>query len=126
MIEVEASPSSRALSERATSIWRRAQLVRSAPSWEGLPEARAVAEEVARDPENATWLIELLGDPSQLVVAYSLLTLELMGSHHLKDLPSELLTNRSTVTLVEGSFRNSMDLGGLARQIQKRANKAPA
>lgn len=121
MIELEASPAREAIVERVIRIWRRAQLVHQAPSWEGSPEARALAEELARHPENEAWLVEALGDPSQLVVAYTLLTLELMGSPHLRNLPPELLSNRSAITLAAGSFRTGMDLGGFARQIQKRA-----
>jgi hypothetical protein len=78
-------------------------------------------EALANHPECEDALFELLTNPSQLVVAYSLITLELMRSNKLAELPAELLTNRSKITLSLGSFRNSMDLGGLARQIQKRA-----
>jgi hypothetical protein len=56
-----------------------------------------------------------------LVVAYALQTLELMGSPALPELPDELLERRQQVTFICGSFKNSMDLGGLARQLRKRA-----
>jgi hypothetical protein len=65
----------------------------------------------------------LLSSPNQLLVAYALQTLELMGSPALADLPDELLERRQQVTLQSGSFRNSMDLGGLARQIRRRARE---
>ena len=63
----------------------------------------------------------MLLQPNQLVTAYALLTLELMNSGKLGELPAALLADRSNVTLVLGSVKNGMDLGGLARQIQKRA-----
>lgn len=106
----------------AVRVWRKAQIVYEAPSWEGEPKARAVAEEIARHPEYEPLLVGLLADPSQLVVAYTLLTLEMMGSDKLRDLPPGLLANRSRVTTMVGSFRMSTDLGGLARKVQKRAS----
>ena len=109
------------LLNRAIAVWRKAQVVHESPAWEGQPEARAIVEALAQHPEVEHAVYELLADPSQLVVAYSLLTLELMGSGKLADLPEHLLANRSNITLVLGSFKSGMDLGGLARQLQKRA-----
>ena len=126
MIELEALTADGALHELALRSWRKAQIVHQTPSWEGQPEARAIGEELARNPENEAWLFDSLGDSNQLVVAYSLLALELMGSPRLGELPSALLTNRSNITLASGSVRIGMDLGGLARQIQKRATSAIA
>jgi hypothetical protein len=78
-------------------------------------------EALAQHPGVEPAVYDMLSDPSQVVVAYSLITLELMGSHKLADLPEYLLANRSNITLILGSFRNGMNLGGLARMIQKRA-----
>jgi hypothetical protein len=44
-----------------------------------------------------------------------------MRSATLQNLPPELLERRSNIKLMTGSIANAMDLGGLARQIQKRA-----
>lgn len=114
-------PQDGALLDGAVRIWRKAQIVHQSPSWENRPEARAIAEEIARHPEYESALFDLLTDSNQLVVAYSLMTLELMSSSRLRELPAELLTNRANITIIMGSFANKMDLGGLARQIQKRA-----
>jgi hypothetical protein len=115
------TPQDGALLDSAVRIWRKAQIVHQSPSWENRPEARAIAEEIARHPEYESALFDLLADSNQLVVAFSLITLEMMGSSRLRELPIELLENRSNITLLFGSFVNKMDLGGLARQIQKRA-----
>ena len=88
---------------------------------QGQPEARAFVERIATEfRECEQKLTELVEHENQLVVAYTLLTLELMGSHKLRTLPSSLLERRSKLTLRIGSFSTSMDLGGLARQLQKR------
>jgi hypothetical protein len=78
--------------------------------------------EIAQEhPDCHDALSDLLGSESQLVAAYALLTLELMGSDIVANLPAELLDRRQQITLLTGSFKNSVDLGGLARQVQKRA-----
>jgi hypothetical protein len=125
-VERDVSSASETLLAKAVPVWRKAQIVHQAPSWEGRPEARATAEELADHPEYEPFLFGLLADPSQLVVAYSLMTLELMGSIRLKELPPDLLTNRSKITLMVGSFRIGKELGGLAREVQKRAMAAAA
>jgi hypothetical protein len=112
-----------ALVERAVSVWVKAQVVHQEPAWEGRPQARAVAEELARRPDCEPLLLGLLGHGSQLVVAYALLTLELMGSPALRSLPAPLLERSSRVKLVMGSFGNGMTVGDLARQVQKRASE---
>jgi hypothetical protein len=110
------------LIDRATKVWQNAQLVYQSPSWDGKPEARAVAEEIGSTcPQCEPALVSLLCHESQLVVAYALLTLEMMGSAALLELPAEVLHRRSNITVSSGSFRIAMDVGGLARQIQKRA-----
>lgn len=121
MNEREAPPVEKTPLDRAVRVWRKAQIVHQTPSWDGRPEARAIAEEIAQHPEYEPLLLDLLADPSQLVAAYSLMALELMGSARLKELPAGLLANRSNITVAVGSVRIGMDLGGLARQVQKRA-----
>ena len=126
MMEQDGSSEGETLLDKAVRVWRKAQIVHMAPSWDGRPEARAIIEELACHAESESSLFGLLKDPSQLVVAYSLMTLELMGSNRLKELPPALLANRSKITLMAGSFRMDMDLGGLARDVQKRAMAAAA
>jgi len=104
--------------------WRKAQVLYETPSWKGQPEARAIAEQIAGShPECEPALASLIQDSSQLVAAYALLTLELMKSPVLQNIPPDVLQRRSKVTLVCGSVKTTMDLGGLARQIQKRAGE---
>ncbi len=109
-----------ALLEEAARVWAKAQVVHESPSWEGHPPPRALVEQIARRPECHDGLLALLSAPSQLVVAYALQTLELMGSPALAELPDELLERLEKLTIQCGSYRSSMDLGGLARQIRKR------
>jgi hypothetical protein len=109
---------------QAVAIWRKAQLLHEDPSRQGEPLARACAEEIASaHPEYEQDLFALLQDDNQLVAAYALLTLELMRSPRLVDLPEGLLGRRANVTLLSGSIKSSTDLGGLARQTQKRARE---
>jgi hypothetical protein len=113
--------------DRAVAIWRNAQVLHESPAWQGQPAARAIAEELASDwPEADSDLVGVLADDHAIVVGYALLTLELMNSATLHNLPAELLERRSKVTLVDGSFKTSMDLGGLARRVQKRAQSRVA
>ncbi len=112
----------RNLLEHAAGLWRKANVLYETASWEGQPEARAIAEQIAAShPECEPLLVSLLLDSSQLVAAYALLTLELMRSPSLQDLPPALLERRSNVTLIYSGIKTSMDLGAFARQIQKRA-----
>jgi len=112
------------LLDRAVALWRKAQVLYETSSWEGQPEARAIAEEIADShPECELLLATLLLDSNQLVAAYALLTLELMRSSILQDLPSAVLERRSIVTLAYSGIKTSMELGALARQGQKRARK---
>jgi hypothetical protein len=109
---------------RAVEVWRKAQVVYDCPPRLGYPEALAVAEEIAKShPECESLLIDLLLDNHQLVVAYSLLTLKMMKSAALQNLPADLLQRRSNIKIISGSFANGTDLGGLTREIQKRARQ---
>jgi hypothetical protein len=106
--------------DRAVEAWKKAQVVYQSPSWEGRPEARAFVERIATEFRQCEHkLTGLLEHENQLVVAYALLTLQLMGSRRLRTLPAQLLERRSKITLRTGSFSTSMDLGGLVRQLQK-------
>jgi hypothetical protein len=112
-----------ALLEQATQVWAKAQVVYDSPGCGGHPPARALVERIAQIPECRGGLLALLSSPSQLVVAYALRTLELMNSPSLADLPDELLERRQQVTFLCGSIKTAMELGGLARQICKRARE---
>jgi hypothetical protein len=111
------------LLDEAARVWAKAQIVYESPSREGHPQARALAEEIAQLPECHEGLLAMLSSTNHLVVAYTLQTLEMMGSPALVDLPDELLDSKRNLTIQAGSFRNSMDLGGFARQIRKRAQE---
>src|SRR5262245_28082247 len=113
-----------ALLQRAVGLWRKAQVVYEGPTRLGWPEPlQAVQDIAANHPECHDELVKLLDADSQLVVAYALLTLQQMGSRFLESLPQSLLERRDNVTFSTGSFRTSMDLGGLARQVQKQARQ---
>lgn len=108
--------------ERATDLWSKAQVVYDGPTRLGFPEPLLISLQIAeRHPECQDALAKLFFSESQLVAAYALLTLERMGNDLLMNLPAELLECRKKVTLHTGRFSNSMDLKGLARQVQKRA-----
>jgi hypothetical protein len=68
-------------------------------------------------------LVGLLSSPNQLVVAYALLTLRKMNSNVRANLTGDLANRKQKITFVAGSFLNSMDLGGLARQYRKEARR---
>jgi hypothetical protein len=110
--------------EHAADIWRKAQVVYEGPTRLGIPEPlEAVFDIASGHPNCVDELVNLLRSDSQLVIAYALLTLQAMGCGILENLPQELLDRREKVTIHTGSFQSSMDLGGLARQIQKRARQ---
>jgi hypothetical protein len=105
--------------EHAIRVWQRAQVIHDGPA--GRTEAWTVLERIVARPDDFhDLLVTSLTHPSQLVVGYSLLALDRMHSRALEDLPPQLLTRRDKITLRTGSFSQSMDLGGLARQITKR------
>lgn len=110
--------------ERGKAVWKKAQVVYLGPTRLGIPEVLQLSLTIAENhPECHDGLVELLLSENQFVAANALLTLEAMGSEVVSSLPVELLDCRKQITLDSGSFRNSMDLGGLARQVQKRAGQ---
>jgi hypothetical protein len=112
------------LLEKAVAIWRKAQILYEFASWEGEPRARAIAEQIAEShPEYEADLAALLLDPSQLVAAYALWTLERMRSPLLENISPEVLQRRSRVSLSSGSIQTDTNLGALARQAQRRARQ---
>ena len=107
--------------QEAVEVWRRAQVVQLTPSWRGEPLPSALIELVAQRPELEASLVALLSETSQLVVAYALVTLDRMSSAALENLPEALLSRHDKIAVINGSFSNTMELGGLARQISKRS-----
>ncbi|MBM4068513.1 MAG: hypothetical protein FJ271_06155 [Planctomycetes bacterium] len=114
-----------AVLDRAVRLWERAQVLHTTPTRSAqLPEALLVAEQIAREyPQFHDALVALLTAPQQLVVAYALMTLRLMKSSMLEHLSEEVLNRKGKVTIAAGCFRDSMDLGGLARQYCKEAKR---
>lgn len=110
--------------EFAVGLWRKAQVVHEGPTRLGFPEPLEAMLKIARDhPECHDGLVQLLSSENQFVDAYALLTLQMMESSVLENLPEDPLGRREKTTTDIGSFRNSTDLGGLAWQIQKRARQ---
>jgi hypothetical protein len=107
--------------EEAAQLWAKAQVVSEGPSRGGEPPARAFVERAAVAPGCHDGLVAPLSSPNQLVVAHALRASELMRSPALAEPPDEWCDRRQKVTSQRGSFRNSMGLGGYARQVRKRA-----
>ncbi len=107
----------------AVEAWKKAQTVRDSPSWNGRPEGRHFAEVLSGRRDLEPQLCVILNHENQLVAAYAILTLELMDSKVVGDLPKELLGRKEKVTVIMGSFANKMELGAFARQRRKRWNK---
>jgi hypothetical protein len=106
----------------AQKAWTSAQVLYRSPAWSGEPKARHVLEEITLSSEAESLFWTGLSSEFPLVVGYCLLGLELIGSTKLGILPAQLLDRRDKVTIREGSFSTSTDLGGLARQLKKKAN----
>ncbi len=111
--------------DRAIRLWEKAQVLYTAPTrLPQFPEPLAVAERIAGEyPQFHDALVDLLSSPRQMVVAYALMTLRLMRSPILANLPEELAQRKEKVTIAAGCFLNSMDLGGLVRQYRKEAKR---
>jgi len=105
--------------EQAVEEWGKAQVLVDSPAWNGQPVARHLAEILKDRHDLEIKLIELVNHKNQLVAAYSLLTLNLMDSTGLGNLPPELLQREDKITQKMGSFADKMELGAFARHIQK-------
>jgi hypothetical protein len=104
---------------RAVKQWGRAQILFDSPAWNGEPVARHLAEILKDRHDLEIRLIELLNHKNQLVVAYSLLTLQMMDSAGLENLHADLLQREGKIFRVRGCFADKIELGALARQVQK-------
>lgn len=117
------------LIKKAEKIWAKAKVLYVGVSFYGEPEALAIQEKLIEKPEDYhDKLIENLEHENPLVIAYSVKTLEKMNSEHLLELSDKLLSMRNKITIREGSFSISTDLGGIVRgakkYIQNHKNKA--
>jgi hypothetical protein len=83
------------------------------------PPARHMAEILKDHPALEVKLIELLNHKSQLVVAYSLLALEMMDSPAVGSLPTALLERKEKITLMMGSFADKNGAGSLCKENQE-------
>ena len=105
--------------KRAIEEWCNAQVLFNCPTWRGQPVARHLVEQLRHHPEIDEELIMLLSHKCQLVVAYSLVTLDMMDSPAVGNLPVELLARTEKITEVTGSFREKMELGAFARRTER-------
>jgi hypothetical protein len=108
---------------KAVAEWEAAQILFAGPAWNGQPMARHLAELIGDRPSLEPKLVQLLGHESQLVSAYSLLTLDLMDSRFVEHLPGNVFGRREKITTLMGSFSDKMELGAFARHIAKRWRK---
>jgi hypothetical protein len=69
-------------------------------------------------------LVKLLSHENELVVAFSLVALEMMGSSSLGQLPKTLLKRKELITKLRGSFGIEVELGEFAQEYQDRWLKA--
>lgn len=113
------------LMKNAEVIWAKAQVLYAGPSWKGSPDALAIQERILEEPKvYHDLLVKNLDHDNHLVIAYSLKTLEKMGSYYICKLPEKLLNSRNKITVREGSFSIVTDLGGIARNVQKLMKQA--
>jgi hypothetical protein len=111
--------------EEIADDWVKAQILLLQPSWEGIPKATWNVERiVAKWPEFREAVLGLLRDPRPVVVAYALATARMAKDPILLKLDEGLLTSRAGITVQEGSFRTSTQLGDLARKWAKEARIA--
>jgi hypothetical protein len=96
------------------------------PTWQGEPAATALVEQVvAKWPERRDQIGGLVTHPIALVVAHALLCLHRARDPMLLSLDAALLESTKAVSIQEGSFRTSSNLGSLARKWVKQARGTP-
>lgn len=116
----EASETAEEIVSEAVEVWKGAQLVNMSPVWKGRPRGRCLAEALAARKDCEEVLVKFLSHENELMVAYSLVALEMMGSSTLEDLPENLLERKQLITELRGSFGIELELGQFAREIQSR------
>lgn len=107
------------LNKNAKKIWAKAQVLYVGVSFHGEPEALALQEIMLEKPKDYhELLVDNLEHENPLVIAYSIKILENMKSEHLCELSDKLLSMKNKITILEGSFSISTDLGGIARRAK--------
>jgi hypothetical protein len=114
------SQSGNSILDQAVKEWGQAQVLFESPAWKGKPVARHLVDLLKDRPDLEVDLIALLNHNNQLVVAYSLLTLDKMNSPALGKLPPELFQRGDKITQMMGSFADKLELKAFARHIQKK------
>jgi hypothetical protein len=107
------------LLSQAVEVWKNDRFVNVSPTWKQHPKGHYLAEVLAAKPECEARLRELLSHENKLVVSYSLVALEIMGSGSLGQLPDDLLDSKQLITRLKGSFAIEFELGEFAKEIQK-------
>jgi hypothetical protein len=109
-----------ALISQAVEVWKNGQTVNLSPIWKQHPQGHYLAKVLAERPDCEARLGEFLTHENELVVAYSLVALEMMDSRLLARLPKDLLERKQLFTSVRGSFGIEVELGEFANEIQKK------
>jgi hypothetical protein len=106
----------------ASEAWQRAQILETAPSWEGFPEHSAWVDRFAESCDSTIdWhLWHLAADSRTLVSAYAIQALLRRESPLLLELPEELTSRDGHLTLQVGSFREKMLYRDFVKSVVKR------
>lgn len=111
--------------DHLVELWSNAQVLSLGPTWQGEPPGTAVVEQlVAEWPKSRDQIVALLNHPIGLVAAHALFCLHCARDPMLSALDAALLESTKGITIQEGSFRTSSDLGSLARKWAKDARVA--
>lgn len=106
--------------EEIVRTWSKAQVMYDVPSFEGVPRARYLAESTAASrPDLKEALLDLSTHENQLVAAYAILTLRLMDPESLALVPESVGSRKDRVTLQQGSFRLTTNLGDWLRRMRR-------
>lgn len=119
MTTCESCESVEALILRAVEVWKHDQLVNLTTTWKQEPQGHYLAETLSKRLDCEASLGQLLSHENEIVVAYSLVALEIMDSTLLGRLPNELIERKQFFTRLEGSFAIDYELGEFAKEIQK-------
>ena len=112
------------LFDQAVAVWRKGGFVELAPSCNGVPEARALCEALARrSPEGEPLLSAGLADRSPHVVAYCLLALEMASSPRLLQVSETLRSDKRRIPVIFGCFADKLEVGELVHQLQEKRRK---
>lgn len=107
------------LISRAVEVWKHDQLVNLSPTWKQQPQGHYLVETLAKRRDSESRLGELLSHENELVVAYSLVALQMMDSALLGRLPKGLLESKQWIRKLRGSFAIDLELGEFAKEIQE-------